>query len=280
MLRKRIITALVLLLFALPAMFHANEVWLGSFGLLLTSAAAWEWGKLNGLETKHSLLMGLACLIVCLFFWGAGWAGHLSRETWMALGTLWIVLGTYILYAGLGKWQTISQTIRLNLGFGMLCVTWLSLLQAKIMGSIFLLSVFSLVWIADIAAYFSGRKWGSRKLAPSISPGKSWEGVMGGIVAVLVWAAMWLTFQDMFPWLSGSIYSKLFVHGWTVMVVGIIFLTMTSVMGDLIESMVKRSAGAKDSSGLLPGHGGVLDRLDALMPTLPISIMLSMFGLT
>jgi phosphatidate cytidylyltransferase len=179
-----------------------------------------------------------------------------------------------MLRAGLDKWQSISSWVRLFIGVLMLSVTWLALLQAKIMGSVFLLSILSLVWIADIAAYFAGRTWGRHKLAPSISPGKSWEGVLGGMVAVLVWSFAWLALEDMNPLFSGSIYGKLMMHGWAVMVFGVIFLTLTSVMGDLIESLVKRSAGAKDSSGLLPGHGGVLDRLDALLPTLPISIML------
>lgn len=276
MLRKRIITALVLLLFALPALFHPDEVWLGIFGLLLTTAAAWEWGKLNGLNAKHAMAFSLVCLLMCLSAWQMGWAGHLSYQTWLATGGLWVMLGGSMLRAGLDKWQSISSWVRLFVGILILSVTWLALLQAKIMGSVFLLSVLSLVWIADIAAYFAGRRWGRHKLAPSISPGKSWEGVLGGMVAVLAWSFAWLAMEDMYPLLSGSIFSKLMLHGWVVMVFGVIFLTLTSVMGDLIESLVKRSAGAKDSSGLLPGHGGVLDRLDALLPALPISIMLSL----
>lgn len=274
MLRKRIITALVLLLFALPALFHPDEVWLGIFGLILTTAASWEWGKLNGLNAKYSMALSLLCLVTCLTAWHMGWAGHFSLQTWLATGGLWVLLGGGMLRAGLDEWQSIPSWVRLFIGVLMLSATWLALLQAKIMGSVFLLSVLSLVWIADIAAYFAGRRWGRHKLAPSISPGKSWEGVLGGIVAVLVWSFAWLALEDMNPLFSGSIYAKLMMHGWAVMVFGVIFLTLTSVMGDLIESLVKRSAGAKDSSGLLPGHGGVLDRLDALLPTLPISIML------
>lgn len=275
MLLKRVVTALALLLFALPALFHPNEVWLGCFGLMLTLAGAWEWGKLNGLSTKWSFSMSIACFFICMLMWAMDWAGHLSSQAWLGMGGVWVLLGAFILKGGLTQWRSISSSTRLGIGILILSITWLSLIQAKIMGSVFLLSVFTLVWVADIAAYFVGRRWGRRKLAPTISPGKSWEGVFGGILAVLIWSVLWMSMEKSFPSLEGSIYTHLLSHGWAVMVLGVIFLTMTSVMGDLIESLVKRSAGAKDSSGLLPGHGGVLDRLDALLPTLPLAIMLS-----
>jgi phosphatidate cytidylyltransferase len=143
------------------------------------------------------------------------------------------------------------------------------------LGINFLLSVLVLVWGADVFAYFAGRSLGKRKLAISISPGKSWEGVWGGMVGVLLIAAVWL-------WLDRgalnaqvpSLYSRIAAHGWWLMVVALLFMCAMSVVGDLVESLVKRSAGAKDSSNLLPGHGGVLDRVDALLPTLPLAMML------
>jgi phosphatidate cytidylyltransferase len=159
----------------------------------------------------------------------------------------------------------------------MLCSTWLALYQAKIMGTAFLLSCLALVWIADIAAYFAGRRWGRRKLAPTISPGKSWEGVVGGMLAVQLFAFAWLALAAQWPLLEGSVFAALLQHGYPLLVLGLLFLTAMSVVGDLIESLIKRSAGAKDSSQLLPGHGGVLDRMDALLPTLPLALMLALF---
>jgi phosphatidate cytidylyltransferase len=138
----------------------------------------------------------------------------------------------------------------------------------------FLLSVLSLVWVADIFAYFAGRTFGGRfskgKLAQSISPGKSWEGVWGGMAGVVGLSLIWV-------YLGGqTLYSQLAErHGIPMMLLAVIFLAAMSVVGDLFESLIKRSAGVKDSSGLLPGHGGVLDRIDALLPTLPLAMMLA-----
>ncbi|MEY4584660.1 MAG: hypothetical protein RJB10_1157, partial [Pseudomonadota bacterium] len=128
-------------------------------------------------------------------------------------------------------------------------------------------------------AYFAGRTWGgkftSNKLAPSISPGKSWEGVWGGAVGVFLLAMTWV-WADSY-WQAGvpSLYARLQGQHLVLMAIALLFLTAMSVVGDLIESLIKRSAGVKDSSGLLPGHGGVLDRVDALLPTLPIAMMLA-----
>jgi phosphatidate cytidylyltransferase len=138
------------------------------------------------------------------------------------------------------------------------------------------MSVLLVVWIADIAAYFSGKAFGKHKLAPDLSPGKTWEGVVGAVAGVFLLCFIWLTITDYFSWPSSSIFDRLYVHGFVVLVSGLLFLVMMSVAGDLIESLVKRSAGAKDSSQLLPGHGGILDRIDALLPTLPLAVMLAL----
>src|SRR5690606_7251962 len=135
------------------------------------------------------------------------------------------------------------------------------------------------VWVADIFAYFAGRAFGlkftRRKLAPAISPGKSWEGVWGGMAGVLVLAVAW-TFADAAAGAEvPSLYSRVAALGWWLLVIAAVFMAAMSVIGDLVESLIKRSAGAKDSSQLLPGHGGVLDRVDALLPTLPLAMMLA-----
>jgi phosphatidate cytidylyltransferase len=153
----------------------------------------------------------------------------------------------------------------------------MALAQARSIGVNFLLSALCLVWTADIGAYAAGRAFGRRKLAPTISPGKSWEGVAGGMACALVLAALWVLVIDRrWPVDSASLYTQLVKRvGWPGMVPLAALLAGFSVVGDLFESLVKRAAGAKDSSRLLPGHGGVLDRIDALLPVLPIAMALA-----
>jgi phosphatidate cytidylyltransferase len=147
--------------------------------------------------------------------------------------------------------------------------------HARGIGINFILSVFCLVWVADIAAYFGGRRFGKRKLAPSISPGKSWEGVYSGMVGVFVLSLAWRAAEAHFNTDSLSLYGQLLTHlGLIGGLAALAFLAGMSVVGDLMESLVKRAAGAKDSSRLLPGHGGVLDRVDALLPVFPLSLAL------
>jgi phosphatidate cytidylyltransferase len=142
-----------------------------------------------------------------------------------------------------------------------------------------LFSVLVLVWAADVFAYFAGRTFGGRlfkrKLAPSISPGKTWEGVVGGMVGVVLIAFGWRFCDLQQGSVDVSIFSLLGKVHPLFMLLAVVFMAMMSVVGDLVESLFKRSAGVKDSSALLPGHGGVLDRIDALLPILPLAMMLS-----
>jgi phosphatidate cytidylyltransferase len=137
-----------------------------------------------------------------------------------------------------------------------------------------LLSLMVLVWAADVAAYFGGRAWGKRKLAAEISPGKTWAGAWSGAGAVLVLGIAWQRLDETGLVDGASIFTILADRHLLIALIGVLFLVAMAVVGDLMESLVKRSAGVKDSSGLLPGHGGVLDRVDALLPVLPIGMML------
>jgi phosphatidate cytidylyltransferase len=187
-----------------------------------------------------------------------------------------------LLRGGVAHWSTISRPLRLLGGLLALWLTWLAMAQARVIGVNFLLSVLALVWVADIFAYFAGRTWGGRwtksKLASGISPGKSWEGVWGGMVGVLLLAAVWIAADASIGAFVPSFYSQLARRGLALLVLALLFMVAMSVVGDLVESLIKRSAGVKDSSGLLPGHGGVLDRVDALLPTLPLAMMLYSLG--
>jgi phosphatidate cytidylyltransferase len=183
--------------------------------------------------------------------------------------------GAWALSQGVGGWPKVPVVARWLLGLALLWLAWLAIAEARLRGLNFLLSLFCLVWMADIAAYFGGRAWGRRKLAPAISPGKSWAGVYTGMAGVLLLALGWIAWDAGHPEAGASLYTSLQQRaGWPGLVLACLFLSAFSVVGDLFESMVKRSAGAKDSSALLPGHGGVLDRIDALLPVCPLALAL------
>ena len=279
MLKQRIITAVVLLAILLPALFYPSYVPFGVVMLVLIGAAAWEWGRLNGCSPAVSVFLGLEAVALCGLSW---WLGLLQQRlplVWILAGAAWVLGGGLLLRAGVAGWPSVPRPLRLVGGLLALWVAWLAAVQARVVGINFLLSVLVLVWVADVFAYFAGRAFGLRftkgKLAPSISPGKSWEGVWGGVIGVLLLALCWVWADDAARAEVASLYTRLAERGWWQLPLGVVFLSMMSVVGDLIESLVKRSAGAKDSSNLLPGHGGVLDRVDALLPTLPLAMMLA-----
>ncbi len=274
MLKQRVITALVLLALLLPALFASTPEPLAGLTLVLIAAGAWEWGRLNGLAMRGALRTGAVCVALCLLAWSARWAYQAPILMWPVAGAAWVLVGAWLLRGGVTAWPGISRAVRWVMGVLALSLTWLAMYQAKVMGVNFLLSLLLLVWMADIAAYFSGRAFGRRKLAVAISPGKSWEGVWGGMVGVLAMAFFWVWADTQWAVDSPSLFTRLHSRGWPFMVLATLFLVAMSVVGDLVESLVKRSAGFKDSSQLLPGHGGVLDRVDALLPTLPLALML------
>ncbi len=276
MLRQRVITAVVLLALLLPALFAASPLPFALFTLVLISAAGWEWARLNGLSAPLPAL-GSGILLAALC--GASLMqlpqlGAVGGLWWV--GTLaWLVGGALVLRSGPAGWPRWPSLLRWALGMALLWLAWLALAQARTVGVNFLLSVMCVVWAADISAYFFGRAFGRRKLAPSISPGKSWEGVYGGVAGVLLLALGWLWLESTVSFDSASVFLLLRQRlGWGGLLLAALLLAALSVMGDLFESLVKRAAGVKDSSALLPGHGGVLDRVDALLPVLPAAMAL------
>ena len=278
MLRQRIITAIVLLAILLPALFYPTPLPLMCVVLALVAAGAWEWGRLNGLGQAAALALGGVCVLLCALTWWLGWVEQPLATLWLLAGLAWVLGGAWLLRAGVAQWRHIPQALRLLGGLLALWLAWLALVQARRMGVHFLLSVLVLVWVADIFAYFFGRALGHNKLAPTISPGKSWEGVWGGLLGVQLLAFGWAAADVHWQVQPPSFYGMVAAHGgwrWGLLAVVALFLGAMSVVGDLVESLVKRSAGVKDSSGLLPGHGGVLDRVDALLPTLPLAMMLA-----
>lgn len=284
MLKQRLITAVILLAFLLPALFYRNSAAFCAVALVLIAAGAWEWGRLNACSQGASLLLALGVVLLCGLSWYVGLLEKPLPVLWTLAGAAWVLAGAWLLRQGVTGWPRIPRLLRLVGGMSALWLAWLAVAQARVIGINFLLSILILVWVADIFAYFSGRAFGGRfhkgKLAPTISPGKSWEGVWGGMAGVMLLAIVWVVLERSASAniSGGSLYTRLWAqHGAVLLLVAVIFLAAMSVVGDLVESLIKRSAGVKDSSGLLPGHGGVLDRVDALLPTLPLAMMLASF---
>ena len=275
MLRTRVITAVVLLAVLLPVLFQASPWPFAWVSVAMIGAAGWEWARLNGLPGSGAVAAGVALALACVWTLVLGGLDAPPAWIWSLASLVWVLGGAFALRAGPDGWPRIARGTRLALGAVLLWGAWLAITQAKVHGINFILSVFCLVWMADIAAYFCGRAFGRRKLAPAISPGKSWEGVWGGLVGVILLGAVWVHVIDVKLAVdSPSLYTLLVQrHGW-VSLLALVFLGAMSVVGDLFESLVKRAAGAKDSSGLLPGHGGVLDRIDALLPVFPLALAL------
>jgi phosphatidate cytidylyltransferase len=275
-LKQRILTAIVLLALLLPALI-APAVWpFAVLTLVGIALAGWEWSRLNDagtLATALAIALGAACLLALY----AGWTTTAPALAWWAALAIWVLGGTWVLRGGVAAWPRVPRPLRWAIGLVALWTAWLALANAKAIGLNFILSAFFLVWTADVFAYFGGRAFGKRKLAPAISPGKSWEGVWSGMAGALLVAAAWLVIDARTKIEGDSIYTVV-AHrfGYAGVALVVVFLVAMSVVGDLFESLVKRSAGAKDSSKLLPGHGGILDRVDGLLPVFPIALALVM----
>jgi len=271
MLLQRVITALVLLAILLPALFYPSITPFALVVLVFMAAGAWEWGRLNGRGNAAALGLSAVCLALCAGSWWAGWLDRPLPLLWTLGGGLWVACTAWMLRAGVPGWPLIPAPVRIVLGVLALWLAWLAVVQARILGINFLLSVLTLVWVADIFAYFAGRAFGLRftrnKLAPSISPGKSWEGVYGALVAVAIYAVILSQTELLQSW-------SLPVWMWVLVAWS---LTAVSIVGDLLESWFKRQAGMKDSSQLLPGHGGVLDRIDSLIAVLAVAAALQAY---
>jgi phosphatidate cytidylyltransferase len=233
-------------------------------------AAIWECFRLFNPGTQNAHIIALLWTVA---FAAALFTDRINTSFWAALSlALWIARFAPSLKTGLPQLGTPANTL-LSLVYGFAVVgCFASIVELYSYSPLFLLSVLATVWVADIGAYFAGKAFGKRKLAPSISPGKSWEGAIGGCIAVLV-----LSSASVF---GGDVFERTFAvrvqhaYGWPVLLLVLVVIAAASVVGDLFESQLKRRAGMKDSSNLLPGHGGVLDRIDALIPVLPLAALI------
>ncbi|ARP81482.1 phosphatidate cytidylyltransferase [Bordetella genomosp. 8] len=283
MLRQRIVTA-VILLAVLAATMAAPTPW--PFMVLLavaTACAGWEWARLTlpagggAGAIAVGVLLGIAALCVT-FWWTGGSRYDFAAEASGALlfnwvvplsALLWIFGATVAVVRGRSDAPPASVPLTLFAILALLAAWAVLALFFMTHGAVFLLSLLALVWAADIAAYFGGRALGRRKLAPRVSPGKTVEGAICGVAAAVIWIGVSSLWQGTF--------GHALVQRWTLWGALPIaaLLGMLSIVGDLFESLLKRRAGRKDSSNLLPGHGGVYDRIDAILPVAPVALLLS-----
>ncbi len=278
MLKTRIVTAIVLVSAFLLALFYLPPIGWLAVSTLIAALAAWEWGALIGFGKQARVSFGLAVVVVAVLTAIAspgtvGIAGE-SDSAAIALGrwfyypsaAFWILVAPIWMKS---RWRIHGSVLGVLVGAVVILPTWLALVQIKLAGELVLLAIMATVWLADIAAYFSGRTFGRHKLAPAISPGKTWEGAIGGVLAVVVYGFFYL-----------SVLPKELAGSPALLLVLLVAFAAFSIVGDLLESLLKRQAGLKDSSGILPGHGGVLDRIDSLTSTLPMAaIALHYFSL-
>ena len=274
MLKTRVITALVLLAVLLPILFLLPPMYIGAFFLVALLAAAWEWSRLLAPEAgRAAWIYALFCLVIILLLLA------MQNPSWqfalLLLAVIfWFFVAPFILAKGMNLSLQKLRPFYVVLGLILLPATWFALVFLRELGLIFLLSSMALVWVADIGAYFVGKTFGKRKLAIQISPGKSVEGAIGGLILCYVYALLCVFFLPFESTLFGAWAIR---FGWIPMFLMVTVLTAFSIFGDLFESQLKRLAGVKDSSHLLPGHGGVLDRVDALIPAMPIAALLAGF---
>ena len=270
MLKTRVITALVLLVAFLAALFLLPPPAWAAFAGLLLMPAAWEWAKLVGFRSKGCIAYVLAVVAICAVlneFAGPDVRSNgLESVVYLGASLFWIAVVPLWLRR---SWLPRTRGLGALTGLLVLVPTWLALVGLHKIEPSLLLLLMSVAWISDSAAYFAGRRFGQRKLAPSISPGKTWEGVAGAALAVSLYAALWsISWHAYFP---QAFQSARFGAFWMLLFLWL--LTAVGIYGDLFESAMKRQAGVKDSGALLPGHGGVLDRIDALTSVLPVAAL-------
>jgi phosphatidate cytidylyltransferase len=261
MLKTRIFTALALLACFIPALFFLdNQLW-SWLMLVLSLLALHEWAGLIGLSKRQTQAYLLASLMLAIFtvwqmtlnfhqfFLNSLWFFAAAAVFWVVLVPIWLARG----------WASRNILINMAIGWLLLGSLWLALVSAKRVDPWLLLTIISTIWIADSAAYFAGKQFGKHKLAPTISPGKTWEGVLGALIAVALFGLI--------------IYLVIPDQDWMI-VPGLCVVAALGVYGDLLESFFKRQASLKDSGQLLPGHGGILDRIDGVIPALPVGIFI------
>jgi len=266
MLKTRVLTSLILIPVFLAALFLLPEIY---WALLMLSGilmGVWEWAEMakfpkNG-RVAYLLLTLAACVLLVFangeqlaylqeysIFWGI----LAATVFWICVAPLWLTM----------RWHVRNFIFMAIAGWLVILPLWFSLLSLRRISPWLLLGIVAAIWIADTAAYFIGKRFGKHKLAPKISPGKTWEGVLGAWGGVSIYGLVLCQAFHLDYWLIAGLWG----------------LTVLSIIGDLLESLIKRQAQLKDSGTLLPGHGGMLDRIDGLTSSLPLAAFFIYFPL-
>lgn len=263
MLRARVITALGLLGALLSVLFWLPMAAADAALAVLVALAAWEWAGLMRSTAAGRVVFAVLTLLACWVLHGIGAPAYLML--WSAAALFWLLpAGLWLRY----RWALAGKdVVAYGLGLLLIVAAWAAMVALHARGPWVLLGAMALAWVADIAAYFAGRAWGRHKLAPQISPGKTWEGVAGAVVGVLIYGICIAA-------LTGRLAASTAADGllWALL---LLVLTAAGIVGDLFESLLKRQVGVKDSSALLPGHGGILDRIDSLLAILPLAALIA-----
>ena len=272
MLRTRVLTAVVVLMLVVGMLFFAPRGLWAAFALTIALVGCWEWSRMSGLTGTAQTAYLVASIAIGAFLWFS-YMGYGALDFPAAAMTGFIVsllLWVIVAPMWLAKKLRPSPSTCAATGWVVVWPTWLAFVLLRDVSPWVLLAIAAIVWIADVAAYFAGRRFGKRKLAPAVSPGKSWEGVYGALAGVALYGVVlaWIANTHDTP------LTPIFASGGGIpAIVVMLLLAAVSVVGDLFESWMKRGAGLKDSSNLLPGHGGVLDRIDALTAALPLAAL-------
>lgn len=262
MLKTRIITAIVLIAAFIPALFQLPDVYWAGFMLLITLLALREWAQMVGLSYAQNVAYLLISFTIGLTVIWRLQQNNLHHFFYQSLTIFAVVACFWMLIVPI--WFAKQYKLRglipkAFLGWLLMLPLWLALVCAKIVDPKLVLLLLATIWISDSAAYFAGKNFGKHKLAPSISPGKTWEGVAGALIGVTLFGAI--------------LYFSFGIHTLAIFP-GLWLVTLFGVAGDLFESMMKRQMNLKDSGSLLPGHGGILDRIDGVIPSFPIAILM------
>ena len=263
MIRDRVVTATILVVAFVALLYFAPPVVWAATCVVVAGAAAQEWGRLASLGRLH---LSIFSAVVILF--SSGIAIYGSSKAYLLIAGLgsafWILVAPFWLRDRAAMQAKHRVVIA---GLAVLPATCVALISLHQINPNALLGVMAIIWISDTVAFFAGRRFGRRKLASTISPGKSWEGVWFAFAAVIIYACAWWRFSpETLPALLSNAPGSL---GFTIALWAII--AALGVVGDLLESQLKRIAGVKDSGNCLPGHGGILDRVDALTAALPFA---------
>ena len=275
MLKTRVITALLMLSVVLIALFLFPDWGWGAFTFAIALITCWEWGRFCQLSKPMTGIYWVLSFVIAAAIFMGYQSGSvfgfvfkslvlsgflISAAFWLVAAPIWL----------LKLWRPQTHWVIAVAGWIVVFPTWMALLYLREVSPWLVLSFAAIVWVADIAAYFSGKRFGKNKLAPAISPGKTIEGAVGGVVGVVAYFFLVLSLLAN-TYVGRQAWALDIRENLAALLAFFLLLAVLSIVGDLFESWMKRGAGMKDSSNLLPGHGGILDRIDALTSTLPLA---------